>query len=38
MAFLYDFLDEVIYIEQFHLFAMELEKVCKLIKALYRLK
>ena len=37
-AFLYGFLDEVIYVEQPHLFATELEKVCKLIKALYGLK
>ena len=37
-AFLYGFLDEVIYIEQPHLFATELDKVCKLIKALYGLK
>ena len=37
-AFLYGFLDEVIYVEQPHLFATELDKVCKLIKALYRLK
>ena len=37
-AFLYCFLDEVIYMEQSHLFATELDKVCKLIKALYGLK
>lgn len=37
-AFLYDFLDEVIYIEQPHLFSTELNTVCKLIKALYGLK
>ncbi len=34
IAFLYRFLDEVIYVEQTHLFAAELDKVCKLIKAL----
>ena len=37
-AFLYSFLNEVIYMKQPHLFAMELDKVYKLIKALYRLK
>ncbi len=37
-AFLYSFLDEVIYVEQLHLFATELDKVCTLIKALYGLK
>ncbi len=37
-AFLYGFLDGVIYVEQPHLFATELDKICKLIKALYRLK
>lgn len=35
MAFLYSFFDKVIYIEQPHLFATELNKVCKLIKGLY---
>ena len=34
----YGFLDEVIYVEQPHLFAMEMDKVCKLINALYGLK
>lgn len=29
--FLYGFLDEVIYVEQFHLFVTELDKLCKLI-------
>lgn len=38
LAFLYGFLGKVIYIEQLHLCAMELDRVCKLIKALYRLK
>ena len=38
MAFLYGFLVEVIYVEQLHLFVTELDKFCKLIKALYRLK
>lgn len=38
LVFLYDFLDEVIYMEQPHLFATEFKKICKLIKALYRLK
>lgn len=37
-AFLYDFLEKVIYIEQSHIFATELDKICKLVKALYRLK
>ncbi len=37
-AFLYGFLDEVIYIEQPHLFTTKLNKVCKLIKAIYGLK
>ncbi len=37
-AFLYRFLDEVIYIEQPHLFVTELDNVCKLIRTLYRLK
>ncbi len=34
-AFLYGFLYEVIYVDQPHLFATELDKVCKLIKTLY---
>ena len=37
-AFLYGFLDKLIYIEQPHLFNTEIDKVCKLIKALYGLK
>ena len=37
-AFLYGFLDRVIYIKQPHLFVTKLDKVCQLIKALYRLK
>lgn len=37
-AFLYGFLNKVIYIKQPYLFITELNKVCKLIKALYRLK
>ena len=37
-AFLYDFLDKVIYIEQPYLFATKLDKVCNLMKALYGLK
>ena len=37
-AFFYEFLDEVIYIKQPYLFATELDKVCKLIKALNKLK
>ncbi len=37
-AILYDFLNKVIYMEQSHLFATELDKVCKLIKVLYGLK
>ncbi len=38
MAFLCHFLDEIINMEQPHLFATEPNKVCKLIKALNRLK
>lgn len=38
MAFLYNFLDKVIYIKQPYLFATELKKICKLIKVLYGLK
>ena len=38
MAFLYSFLDVVIYMEEPHLFATETDKVYKPIKALYRLK
>ena len=37
-AFLYRFLDEVIYIEQPHLFTTKPDEVCKLINALYGLK
>ena len=37
-AFLYGFLDEVIYVEQPHLFEIDVDKVCKLLKALYGLK
>ena len=37
-AFLYRFLDEVIYVEQPHLFELNLELVCQLRKALYGLK
>ncbi len=37
-AFLYGFLDEVIYVEQPHLFEIDIDKVCKLLKALYGLK
>lgn len=37
-AFLYGFFNEVIYVEQPHLFATELDKVYKLIKVLYGLK
>ena len=36
-AFLYGFFDEVIYVEQPHLFEIDVEKVCKLLKALYGL-
>lgn len=38
MAFLYDLLDEVIYVKQLYLFAMKLDKVYKLIKVLNGLK
>lgn len=38
IAFLYGFFDEVVYIKQFHLFFIESNKICKLIKVLYRLK
>ncbi len=37
-AFLYGFLDEIIYIEQPHLFELNPELVCRLRKALYGLK
>ena len=37
-AFLYGFLDEIIYIEQPHLFELNSELVCRLRKALYGLK
>ncbi len=37
-AFLYGFLDEVIYVEQHHLFELCFELVCRLHKALYGLK
>ncbi len=37
-VFLYRFLDEVIYIEQPHLFTTKPDEVCKLINALYGLK
>ena len=37
-AFLYGFLDEVIYVEQPHLFELRPELVCRLHKALYGLK
>lgn len=37
-AFFYGFLDEVIYIKQLYLFEININKVCKLLKALYRLK
>ncbi len=36
-TFIYGFLDKVIYIGQLHLFATKLDKVCKLIRALYGL-
>ena len=38
MAFLYGFFDKVIYVKQSHLFTTKLNKVYKLIKALYKLK
>ena len=38
IAFLYGFLDEVIYVEQPALFKLHPELVCCLRKALYRLK
>ena len=37
-AFMYEFLDEVIYVEQPHLFELCLELICRLRKALYGLK
>lgn len=37
-AFLYGFLDKIIYVKQFHLFVTKLNKVCKLMKVIYRLK
>lgn len=37
-AFLYGFLDEIIYGKQLHLFKLDSELVCHLCKALYGLK
>jgi len=37
-AFLYGFLDELIYVEQPHGFVIDLGLVCRLRKALYDLK
>lgn len=37
-AFLYNFLNEIIYVEQFYFFVMQLDIVSKLTKVLYRLK
>lgn len=37
-VFLYGFLNKVIYIEQLHLVKIGIDKVCKLLKTLYRLK
>ncbi len=37
-TFLYRFLDEIIYVEQLHLFKLNLRFVCRLCKALYGLK
>ena len=37
-AFLYKFLNEIIYVEQPHLFELNLKLVCRLRKALYGLK
>lgn len=37
-AFLYRFLDKIIYIKQFYLFELNFELVCQLHKALYGLK
>lgn len=36
-AWLYNFLNEIIHVKQPYLFVTKLDKVCKLIKALYRL-
>ncbi len=36
--FLYGSFDEVIYIEQSHLFDINIDQVCKFFKALYKLK
>ena len=38
MAFLHGFFEEVIYVEQLYLFEIDVNKVYKLLKALYRLK
>lgn len=38
IAFLYEFLDEIIYVEQLHLFELNFELLCQLYKALHRLK
>lgn len=36
--FLNSYLDEVVYVEQSHCFKIDIDKICKLLKALYRLK
>lgn len=33
IAFFYDFFDEIIYIKQLYFFEIEINKVCKLLKA-----
>ena len=38
IAILYSFYDNITYIKQLHLFAIEQNKIYKLIKALYKLK
>ncbi len=38
IAFLYEFLDELIYVKQSHDFVIDLDLICKLRKALYDLK
>lgn len=37
-AFFYDFFDKIIYVEQPYLFEIDIDKICKLLKALSGLK
>ncbi len=38
IAFLYEFLNELIYVKQSHDFVIDLDLICRLRKALYDLK